>query len=420
MEKHCPYCGAALPKEAAFCPYCAKSLNQRVFLSPPRHVPARLFRGAALLAALILALCALFYVPRLARKSVFDGLGQVDYADADGSYQLLTSSGSDRYTPVSRWEEAAGGEDSYRFPLNLYINAKDSGQDASGIFMQKVASVSLHAEQPEDSPSPVTCSKPEPMDFNEGAALVSLIDFTRESASPVQFVWTLDMKNGDTIRLSTQLTITPTRIYSYSQENADLSTTEALQALVDQIAASSRPEDSVNILLPPIAYTKPLILPNRSFNLTGSEENGQRTTFTAGIRMDVPANGFWISYFTGIDFAGDGTGVGLSATGRAWAKDCRFTNWKTAILGYGNTWVNATDCLFEDNKTGLHFNSTDFSPSDSRFTDNTFTGNGTAVLLENVPSQTKMDFSGCTFSKNILDIDNPCRQPLDISRAVFQ
>ena len=229
------------------------------------------------------------------------------------------------------------------------------------------------------------------------------------------------MKNGDTIRLGMELTIKKTAIYHFSPEDTDLSDSKALQALIDWAEAETEPEDSVNVLLPAVTYTEPIFLRGRAINLTGSEENGKRTTFTAGIQMqrDDDAN-FWISYFTGIDFTGDGSGVAISAASRLWTKECRFSNWKTAILGFGNVWVNTTDCTFENNGVGLHYNSDNVSPSDSHFTGNRFTGNDTAVLLDKVPADVVMDFGGCTFSGNRIDIDNRCGQPLDTSQTVFE
>ena len=138
--------------------------------------------------------------------------------------------------------------------------------------------------------------------------------------------------------------------------------------------------------------------------------------------MGVPGKGYWISYFTGIDFRGDGNGIGLSTAGRAWAKECSFYNWKTAVLAYGSVWTNVTDCVFEDNGIGFHFNVRDseYVASDTHFTGNEFTGNDTAVFLEAVPTDVKMDFGQCVFTDNGADIDNPDQQPIDITQAIFQ
>lgn len=63
---------------------------------------------------------------------------------------------------------------------------------------------------------------------------------------------------------------------------------------------------------------------------------------------------YGISYISDIDFIGDGTGVAISAASTVWTKNCRFEGWKTALLGFGNVWINTTDCTFENNGIGLH------------------------------------------------------------------
>ena len=418
--KKCPDCGAAIPEEASFCPVCASSINQRREPEPPRRYLSR--KTVWMAAVLLLAALMGAGLYAFTRPKVYEGAGEVFYSDSEGSYQLLTNYTLDRHEPVDLLDTAAGAEERYRFPSYLYINYADSGIDATDNFMEKVSSADFEILQPEDSKTPIKWSDPEPMDINKEAALISLVDFTRESKTPAQLVWTLHMDNGDTVKLSMDLAITPTMIYDYNSENADLSDTAALQALMERAAEEADERDTINIYLPPVTYTEQLVVPDHAFNLIGSEEDGKRTTFTEGIRMGVPGKGYWISYFTGIDFRGDGNGIGLSTAGRAWAKECRFYNWKTAVLGYGAVWTNVTDCVFEDNGIGFHFNARDseYIASDTHFTGNEFTGNDTAVFLEAVPTDVKMDFGQCVFTDNGADIDNPDQQPIDITQAIFQ
>ena len=417
-EKHCPCCGAGLPKEASFCPYCASPLSHRTLKKPPWPIPIRFFRCLGFLcAAAVLFFCLwLAFSPK-----TYEGSGAVFYTDSYSSYQLVSNVSTDRYHPMTEIPQIAGDQESYRFPLKLYVNYRDTGADASGMFLQKVASCELLIKQPGGSLRPVTASQPVPADEFPGVAMVSYIDYSRDSASPIELVWNLRMANEDTIRIRSSLTVTPTQTYYYNSENTDLSDSKALQALVDQLARETRPEDVVNIQLPAVTYTEPLILSGRSFNLTGSQSGSQRTCFTAGIQMRAQnGNQNWISFFNGIDFAGNGSGVGLSTADRVRTENCRFSGWKTAILAYGDTWVNTLDCTFEDNETGLHYNAGGGFGSDTRFTGNTFRSNTTAVLLEQVSTNLRMDFSGCLFEHNGTDIDNRCEQPVSISQAVFQ
>lgn len=417
-EKKCPYCGVSLPEEAVFCPHCAKVLNHRLLKKPPKAIPARLLRLLGLL-CLAAALAAGLW-SSLSPKT-YEGTGKVTYTDSEGSYQLISNVSTDRYTPMEKIPQIAGDQESYRFPLRLYINYLDTGADVSGIFLQKVKSCEVFIEQPDDSLYPVTASQPVPADEFPGTAMVSYIDYSRQSANPIDLVWNLRMANGDSIRIRSALTVTPTQTYYYSSENADLSDSKALQAFVDQLARETRPEDVVKIQLPAVTYTEPLVLSGRAFNLTGSQSGGQRTCFTAGIQMRAQSGDQnWISHFSDIDFSGSGGGVGLSAADRVQTENCHFSGWKTAILAYGDTWVNTIGCTFVNNETGLHYNADGGFGSDTRFTENTFRNNRAAVLLEKVSTELVMDFSGCLFENNGTDIDNRCNQPVSISQAVFQ
>lgn len=46
--------------------------------------------------------------------------------------------------------------------------------------------------------------------------------------------------------------------------------------------------------------------------------------------------------------------------------------------------------------------------------------NGTAVLLENVPTDLTLSFDGSEFSGNGTDIGNPSGHSIDTSKALFQ
>lgn len=42
------------------------------------------------------------------------------------------------------------------------------------------------------------------------------------------------------------------------------------------------------------------------------------------------------------------------------------------------------------------------------------------MLLEEVPSDEPLNFQGCRFTDNGVDIDNRCGQPVEISQAIFE
>ena len=63
-------------------------------------------------------------------------------------------------------------------------------------------------------------------------------------------------------------------------------------------------------------------------------------------------------------------------------------------------------CTFENCGTGLHINSSVSSSRNAYFGENTFRGNETAVLLENMPSDDDLYFVYCVFEDNGTDMDS--------------
>ena len=413
--KPCPHCGAALPEGAAFCPHCAKSVNERTEPVPPRPLPRKLLHrvvAVALVAAVALG------VWRYTQPKVYEGVGEVIYTDADGTYQLVLRRGSGRYEPVTQAVETPEEGIDCRTTMRLYINHKDSGADASGVFLQKMDSAEAEFIQDEDNPDPWACTQPAPHDAIPEAALITLNDFTAESGD-TETVWTLHMKNGDTIILRMPVHLEPIPAYHYYPEDAPMETTEDLQALVDEVSSTAEEDAVVYLHLPAVTYTGDLAITERPINLYGSAEGEGRTTFTGNVRVTYGSTA--MSYFNQVDFAGDGAGVGLSASARVDLTDCAFTDWRTGVLAYGNdTWVSAHNCRFENNTTGFHFNAATGRESYHTYEGNEFVNNGTAVLLEQVPGDSTLIFDECLFQGNAIDIDNRCGQGVDIAKAVFQ
>lgn len=66
MEKRCPYCAAALPREARFCPCCGKSLISRKRVHPPRpRLKKCLWALLALLCGALLLCCSRMPRPKI-------------------------------------------------------------------------------------------------------------------------------------------------------------------------------------------------------------------------------------------------------------------------------------------------------------------------------------------------------------------
>ena len=198
MEHKCPHCGADLPEEASFCPHCARTVSPRKTAKVPVPMLKRVLLG--LLVLVIVSAVAVGLWLNL-KPSTYDEYGQVTYTAEDGTvYQVLRASGADRFTPQPQLTIPCEADGQYRMPSRLYINNSVSGEDANQAFLELVKSVSAEFISQEDSPSPMVCSQPAYNEAAADAALISLLDFTGES-TPAELVWTLHMKNGDTILL---------------------------------------------------------------------------------------------------------------------------------------------------------------------------------------------------------------------------
>ena len=416
QQKICPHCGAQLPDMASFCPHCAQSVTQRQEFRPPRRLPRRVLRGALLVLVLgTLALSAYLYT----RPKVYDnGAAEVIYTDDDGSYQLLLNYFGDRFQPMTDYSEELEEGTTSNKPSRLFINHMDTGVNAKEAFLRKVEAINVELLRGGDSPEPWQYTQPQASDYDLEAASRSILTYTDRSGD-MELRWTIRMKNGDTIRLYQRMAlgVVPTR--HFYPEDVPMDTMEDLQALVDEINGTITSDVIVYIHLPAVTYEGSLVLEERSMNLIGSEgPDGARTTFTG--TLQATAQKGYICQFQNLCFAGDGEGVGVSASARINFNHCQFTGWRTGVLCYGSSWVNIKDSVFEDNTVGFHFNSTSDNRNDHMYSGNLFRRNGTAVLLESVPGDQALYFEGTRFSRNGADIDNRCGHEVSIAAAIFE
>lgn len=422
--KSCPHCGARLPEEASFCPRCAQGINARREIASPRRIPRRALYGSlAVLAVLVLILAAWLHT----RPRVYDnGTAEVIYTDGDGSYQLLLNYFSDRFQPMADYAEEVEEGTSSNKTSRLFINYVETGANAKGFFLEKVAEVTVELLRGGGGPAPWQCTKPavynayakEPYPFAPDAACVSVLTYTDRSGD-MELRWTLRMRNGDAIRLYQRMELGVVATCHFYPEDAPMDTLEDLRALVDRVNETVPADMIVYLHLPAVTYEGSLALAGRSMNLVGSEgPDGRRTTFTG--TLQAAAQKGYICHFDGLDFTGPGEGVGVSASAGIKFTSCRFTGWRTGVLCCGSAWVNAKNCVFEDNGVGLHFNSSGGSADDYVYSGNLFQGNETAVLLEGVPGSQTLYFDGTRFSRNAVDIDNRCGHEVSIAEAIFE
>lgn len=412
----CPYCKAKLPPNASFCPYCARSIHPRREIVSPPYIWKRILHRV-LPVFLLFLLAGIGTIGYLSfQPQVYDHTGEIVYTDQDRTYRLMLTDSKHPWESLHQTQHNAAIKEPYRTPTLLYIMDADNGTDAGPEFLEKVVRVTAEFPTLSGGGSTVACTAPAPHDAFPDAALVSLTDFTAESDFTSQMVWTIDMKNGDTIRLRQNLSITAIRTYDYYPADAPMNTAQELQTLVDTLSNSLEPNAVINLYLPAVTYMESLTIRTRSINLYGTTDGEQRTTFAAPIQYQTEAD-HQISYVQDIVFLGEGTGTALSASARVRAIHCTFTNWN---IGFGGSaWINAESCTFENNQIGLYFNCGSGSVSHTMYNHNQFWNNRTAVVLESVPTDITLDFQGCVFSGNGTNFDNRCGQPIDVSQTVF-
>lgn len=353
------------------------------------------------------------------RPKVYDnGTAEIIYTDNDGSYQLLLNYFGDRFQSMTDYSEELEEGTTSNKPSRLFVNHVDTGVNAKEVFLRKVEAINVELLRGGDSLEPWQYTQPQASDYDLEAASRSILTYTDRSGD-MELRWNIRMQNGDTIRLYQRMAlgVVPTR--HFYPEDVPMDTMDDLQALVDQVNETITSDVIVYIHLPAVTYEGSLLLEQRSMNLIGSEgPDGARTTFTG--TLQATAQKGYICQFQNLCFTGDGEGVGVSASARINFNHCQFTGWRTGVLCYGSSWVNIKDSVFEDNAVGFHFNSTSDNRNDHMYSGNLFRRNGTAVLLESVPSDQPLYFEGARFSRNGTDIDNRCGQKVDISQAVFE
>ncbi|MGN8895425.1 zinc-ribbon domain-containing protein [Flavonifractor sp. HCP28S3_F3] len=416
-QQTCPHCGAALPENAAFCPHCAKDVHPRKDTGTPAPLQKKLLLGLLALAVVIAAGVGIWYLNRPYVPREYDGVGEVYYETGGKTYQLLVAWPDDRCQAAPDIYQYGRADDLTRWPSRFYVNDAANGTDGWSAFEPLVEAVTVEVIQDEDAGSALTAEAPTHDENYPDTAGTSVLEFDG-LCGETQVVWIIQMKNGDVIRVRQNIHVTLIHTYTYDWHDYPMNTLEELQALLNRVATEVQPEDELIFNLPPVTYEGTLTLPT-TCTLQGCTDGSGRTVFIGSV-MATPEQGYWLNYLFDIDFMGNGTNVGLSASINTMAIDCTFTGYKTGILSYGSAWTAPIGCTFTDNEVGFHFNSTNGGVTRALFDNNVFTGNSTAVLLENVSADGTLYFDGSVFSGNGTDIDNRCGYDVDTSKAVFE
>ena len=161
-------------------------------------------------------------------------------------------------------------------------------------------------------------------------------------------IWTIYLKNGDTLRLHHTVKITRIPVVTLTENDYPMATIDDLNALLNTLAHEADRKSVYILQLPAVTYEGGLTMKNFCCDLVGSEGG---TTFTGTVT--IATRGIHPSNITNVRFMGDGTGIGLSASEGAFLHRCTFENWGIGAYGGLGSWVNATGCTFRGNGVGL-------------------------------------------------------------------
>ena len=415
MSDKCMKCGHPLPENASFCPHCTAVQIEKKGIKAPK-----IWRKRALI---MLAGLTIMAVTGIAfsgyhKPQAYEGGAQIVYSDKEKTYKVLLNfseeEGVTGHAQGERTDTLAQGMES-ALPCQLYVLDQETGELAWEEFSEKVESCKVDAKPGENSRK-VEYVEPVHNESFPNAAYVSDIIYSSDSGTN-DILWNLTMKNGDTISLSTRLTIEKQDAVTYFSEDTPMETTEELNALLASIEEEVPSETPVYLHLPAVTYDGDIVFGNHVWGIYGSSDEDAVTTFTGTVSLRG-LNGNYAE-LCGIQFKGD-SGIGVNAYCLVLLSQCSFDGWDTAAIANNGAWIDAMDCTFTNNKTALKFNSSMAYGTSPNYLNNTFTGNGTAVCIENLPGNEVLDFAGSTFSGNDVDIDNKAEHPVDTAKASFE
>ncbi len=413
MDKKCINCGAELPEDASFCPHCAQSQIERTEAKPPR-----LWRKKVLIAALcvlVLAAAALaVFLPH--RPKTYEGGASVTYTDKDGTYELLVTTASndlENQQPEEKRTLFISVEDNYCLPALLGVYQDGTPADPEA-FLAKVEHCTLEAFPNENGALDIT--EPRHDEAFVSSVLAAEVFFNGASGTN-ELVWTLTMKNGDTIRLKHTYEILPLVHQAYTTEDVPLDTIEDLRALLDRIGEEVPADTVVDIYLPPVTYTGDLSISSRAVNLYGCSDGSGRTVIEGSLTVSThnPDN----VMLHDLDFVGNG-GNGLTATASVVIWNCSFTGYDIGAAVKNGGMIGVEACTFRNNRIAFSYDTLSYFSFKGGFPDSTIEDNDIGIQIVNIPGAMPLDFAGTVFSGNRIDIDNPIGYPIDLSNAIFK
>ena len=411
--KKCRNCGAYLPEGASFCPHCTQSQIEKQKVKPPH-----LWRKKALIAALavlvLVAAALAVFLPH--RPKTYEGGAFFTYTDQDGTYELLVGTFSNAIgdkQPEEKRTLSLSVDETSCLPALLGVFQNGTLADPEA-FLAKVERCTLEAFPNENEALDIA----EPRhDETFAPSLLSAEVFFTGASGTNELVWTLTMKNGDTIRLKHTYEILPLVHEAFTAEDYPLNTMEDLEALLDRIDKEVPAETVVDIYLPPVTYTGDLHISSHAVNLYGCSDGSGRTVIEGSLTVSThnPDN----VMLHDLDFVGNG-GNGLTATASAVIWNCSFTGYDIGAAVEDGGMIGVEACTFRNNRIAFSYDTLHYSSFKPGFPDCMVEDNGIGIRFVNLPGAMPLDFSGTVFSGNGTDIDNPIRYPIDLSNAIFE
>lgn len=418
MSKKCIKCGAELAENASFCPHCETKQSEPVVVKKPK-----IWRRATVTVVAIAAVAALVYfaISLYHAPKTYNGSAELFYTDKNATYRLVLAfqnSLLEEKQPEEIVYRSAGPNETFCVPSQLAVYNETTGELANEEFLEKIDYATVLATPLNTDSREMSTTEPHTItDVFPTAALVSDIEYYGYHGDN-DVKWTIHMKNGDTLTLHHGVSVTLIEEVNYSYSDTPLDTYDDLVTLIREIEEQLSGTTVVNVYLPPVTYSGPLTLSKRAINFYGSSEGSNKTTFTSGIAVNSESPS--ITLLSDICFVGDGSGTAVQGNmASAGIENCEFENWDVGVEVNDGSWIFIDDCTFTNNEIGYRMNSHHSQYSIETHSENKFINNGTAVLLEKIPSDRAIDFNDCVFTGNTTDIDNRTNNPIATTNSTF-
>ena len=412
-EMKCPNCGKIVPENAHFCPFCETVLAKKTEIAElkvvPRKVKKRIIIAAAVV--LLLAVSAVIVVNILARRPS----AEASYNYQGTTYHLVLRNSLDFNhldSPQELAEKRIQAENAGAIPMQLYVHNAETGENAKEEFEELLEDVRVSVNVLSGTEAAELGTPVDHPGFPEALRETDVI--INGNVRENRIDWTLTMKDGKKISLSGRVLVTALPTVTYDYRKMSLNTMEEVQALVREIESGGHEDSVVTINLGPWTYSGDLEISSHAVNLTGTEDNGAKTviegTVYAGSKEPFAGE------IMNIVFEG-GSGAGVVDRCGTFVTSCEFNGLDNGIYVPNNGYAMPSGCTFRNCRVGFYFSSMDSLTKRPLFDGNIFTGNQTAVLLENVPGDDILMFDGCVFEGNGTDIDNRTGHELDLRGA---